>query len=291
MLGVWVAAARPATLWAAVAPVLIGAALAADARVFDWLTFVVILFAAMAIQIGVNFANDLADAAKGADTAARIGPRRAVSSGLVTPEAMRAAIVVAFGAASAGGVYLIDKGGWPVAVIGIVSIIAALGYTNGPVPYGYYGYGEAFVFVFFGLVATAGSRYVFDRTVPGAVWGPAVAMGLLATAILVANNIRDLDTDAVAGKRTLAVRLGRSATAWFYIICLFGAFASIPLAVLVGSSAPRTLVVLVAAPLAVPMTRTIRAATDGPALIGVLKQTARLQLVVALLIVAGILWV
>ena len=191
----WVLAARPATLPAGVAAVVVGSALAGADGVFRWDAFLVTLFAAIAIQIGVNYANDLADAQKGADTAARIGPTRAVAAGLLTPGQMKRGIVTMFGLAAVAGCYLVWLAGWVILAIGIVSIIAALGYTNGPVPYGYYGLGELFVFVFFGLVATAGTRYVYDRTAPADAWLSGVSMGLLAAAILVANNVRDIETD------------------------------------------------------------------------------------------------
>ncbi|NND02434.1 MAG: 1,4-dihydroxy-2-naphthoate octaprenyltransferase, partial [Acidimicrobiia bacterium] len=177
MLRAWILAARPATLWAAVAPVLVAGALATNDGVFEWVRFVVAMLGAIAIQIGVNFANDVADAAKGADTEARIGPTRAVASGLITSRQMWAGIVSAFGVAALCGIYLIAVAGWVIAVIGLASIAAALGYTNGPNPYGYRGYGEAFVFVFFGLVATVGARYVFDRTAPLDAWLAGIVMG------------------------------------------------------------------------------------------------------------------
>ena len=212
----WVLAARPATLPAGVAAVVVGSALAGADGVFRWDAFLVTLFAAIAIQVGVNYANDLADAEKGADTAARIGPTRAVASGLLTAGQMKRGIAVSFGLAAMAGVYLIWLAGWVILAVGIVSIIAALGYTNGPIPYGYYGLGEVFVFVFFGLVATVGTRYVFDRTAPADAWLSGVSMGFLAAAILVANNVRDIETDRTAGKRTLAVMLGRQAARWMY---------------------------------------------------------------------------
>ncbi|MGB5657281.1 MAG: 1,4-dihydroxy-2-naphthoate octaprenyltransferase, partial [Acidimicrobiia bacterium] len=176
----WVLAARPATLPAGVAAVVVGSALAAADGVFRWDAFAVTLFAAIAIQIGVNYANDLADAQKGADTEARIGPTRAVAAGLLTPGQMKRGIAVVFGLAAVAGVYLIWLAGGVILAIGIVSIIAALGYTNGPIPYGYYGLGEVFVFVFFGLVATVGTRYVYDRAAPADAWMSGVSMGLLA---------------------------------------------------------------------------------------------------------------
>lgn len=285
----WVLASRPATLPAAVAPVLVGSALAAVDDVFRLDAFVVILIAALAIQIGVNYANDLADAQRGADTDNRIGPQRAVASGLITPERMRVGVMAAFGVATLAGLYLIWLGGWVIAVIGVASIVAALAYTGGPFPYGYYGLGELFVFVFFGLAATVGTRYVYDRTAPSGAWWAGVAMGLLASAILVANNVRDEATDRTAGKRTLAVLLGGRANRLLYVAMISGAFASIAAAVVAGALPVWALLSMVAIPRAGLLCRTMLAGTSGPDLIGVLKGTARLQLVFAVLLVAGIL--
>lgn len=289
MLRAWTLAARPATLWAAVAPVLISGSLATRDGVFEPIRFLVAMVGAIAIQIGVNFANDVADAAKGADTDARIGPPRAVASGLLTSRQMWGGIMVAFGIAALCGVYLIAVAGWVIAVIGIASIAAALGYTNGPNPYGYRGLGEAFVFVFFGLVATVGSRYVFDRTAPLDAWLAGIVMGLLATAILLANNVRDIETDAASGKETLVVRVGRRGGVAIYNAALAGAFAVVILAVSSGWLPAWTLLSLVTIPLAVPLMRTLGSETTGPPLIGVLKGTARLQLLVGVLISAGVL--
>ncbi len=284
----WVLAARPATLGAAVAPILVGSALAVADDAFRLDAFMVMLFAALAIQVGVNFANDLADAQRGADTAARIGPTRAVAAGLISPRSMKRGIVAAFGSASIAGLYLIWLGGWPILVIGVASIIAALGYTNGPVPYGYRGLGEVFVFVFFGLVATVGSRYVFDRTVDVNAWVAAIPMGLLAAAILVANNLRDIDTDREAGKRTLAVMMGRRATYVFFGACVGGSFLVIAAAA-AGEALPRpTLLALIVAPVGAYLSRIAATETTGPPLIALLKGTARLQILVALLLAVGI---
>ncbi len=285
----WVLAARPATLPAGVAAVVVGSALAGADGVFAWDLFVVTLFAAVAIQIGVNFANDLADAQKGADTEARIGPTRAVASGLMTSGQMKRGIAVMFGLATLAGWYLIWRAGWVILVIGVVSIIAALGYTNGPVPYGYYGLGEVFVFVFFGVVATVGTRYVYDRSAPADAWWSAVAMGVLAAAILVANNVRDIDTDRDAGKRTLAVILGRTSARWLYAAMVMGAYAVIAVAVAASSLPAWALLTFASAPLAVSPVRTIFTQTEGPPLISVLKATARLQLVFAGLLAIGVL--
>jgi 1,4-dihydroxy-2-naphthoate polyprenyltransferase len=281
-------AARPATLSAAIGPVLIGAASAWRDDVFAFLPFVVVAFSALAIQVGVNFANDLADAQKGADTEARIGPQRAVASGVISTSDMRRGIIVVFGIAGLGGIYLVWYAGWPIFVIGVVSIVAALGYTNGPIPYGYYGLGEVFVFIFFGLVATAGTRYVFDRSVPASVWTGGVVMGLLAAAILEANNIRDIETDEVAGKRTIAVLLGRAGARRLYAGTVVLALVTIPFAAVVGWLPFMCLMAVVVAPLAIPLITTVYTQTTGPPLIGVLKGTAQLQLFVGLLLALGI---
>ena len=281
-------AARPATLSAAIGPVLIGSSSAWRDGVFALLPFLVVLFCALMIQIGVNFANDLADAQKGADTEARIGPTRAVASGIISEADMKRAIAIAFGAAAIGGLYLIWYAGWPILVIGSISIVAALGYTNGPIPYGYYGLGEAFVFVFFGLVATAGTRYVFSPSVPAAVWTGGVVMGLLAAAILEANNIRDIDTDRRAGKRTLAVVLGRPRARKLYAATVFGAFGVILIGSLVGWLPFMAMIALVVAPLTIPLVRTINTETEGPPLIEALKGTAQVQLFAGLLLALGI---
>jgi 1,4-dihydroxy-2-naphthoate octaprenyltransferase len=277
-------ASRPATLSAGVAAVLVGTAIAWHDGVFAFLPFLVVLFAVLAIQIGVNFANDLADALKGADTDSRIGPQRAVASGVISARDMKRGIAVAFGLAGLAGLYLIWYAGWPIFVIGIVSIIAALGYTNGPIPYGYYGLGELFVFIFFGLVATAGTRYVFSSPVPMSAWAGGVVMGLFASAILEANNIRDIDTDRIAGKHTLAVILGRRWARRLFATTIAGAFLWIIFSVAVGWFPPLALITLIVAPLGIPLVQTIFTETEGPPLIGVLKGTAQLQLFVALLL-------
>lgn len=288
-MNAWVLAARPATLPAGISAVVVGSALAGAGGVFAWDLFAVTLFAAIAIQIGVNFANDLADAQKGADTETRIGPTRAVAAGLLTPGQMKRGILVMFGLAALAGLYLIWMAGWLILTIGVISIIAALGYTNGPVPYGYYGLGEVFVFVFFGLVATVGTRYVYDRTAPADAWWAGVAMGLLAAAILVANNVRDIDTDREAGKRTLAVILGRNSARWLYAAMVVGAYAAVAGAVAVGVLPTWALLTVISLPLAIVPIRSIFTETAGPPLIAVLKATARLQLVFAALLAVGVL--
>lgn len=282
-------AGRPATLWAAVSPVLIGSALAHRDGVFAWDRFLAVLAAALLIQIGVNFANDLSDAVHGADDERRVGPPRAVADGMVTPTEMRRAIVIVFGLAVAIGVYLVAVAGPVILALGIVSIVAALGYTGGPVRYGYRALGEAFVFVFFGLVATVGTRYVYDRTAPLDAWVAGVVMGLLATAILVANNLRDLDTDAATGKHTLAVVLGRARTRTLYAVTLATPLPLVALAATTGWVPPWSALAVAALPLVVPLLRTVRSGAAGRDLIAVLVGTARAQLAVAVLFSIGAL--
>ena len=197
-------------------------------------------------------------------------------------------IAVAFDLAAVAGLYLIKLGGVWILVVGVASILAALGYTNGPVPYGYYGLGELFVFVFFGLVATAGTRYVFDRNLEAGVWPAGVAMGLLASAILLANNVRDVETDTAADKRTLAVILGRRFGVWLFAACIVGAGIAPAVGVVLGWLPGAALVAAATIPLGAPLIRTLHRERTGPALIGVLKGTARLQLVAAVLLVIGI---
>ncbi len=286
----WVLAARPPTLLAGISPVLVGTASAWRDGVFEAAPFVVVLISALAIQVGVNYANDLADAEKGADTHARIGPLRAVSSGLIRPSEMKLGIAAAFGIAAVGGVYLIWFAGWIIAAIGIISILAALGYTNGPVPYGYYGLGEVFVFIFFGLVATAGTRFVFDGTVPSEAWVGGVVMGLLAAAILEANNIRDIDTDRDARKRTVAVLIGRDNARTLFAATLMVAALTIAFGSLVGLLPSTCLIALVVTPLGIPLVQTVYSTTEGPELISVLKGTALLQLLTSLMLSLGIVF-
>ncbi len=286
-LSSWVLAARPPTLWAAVAPVLVGSALALRAEVFAWDAFVVILLAALLIQIGVNFANDVADGIRGTD-ADRIGPTRAVAAGLITPRQMWWGIAAVFGMAAIAGLYLIKLGGPWILVIGIASVVAALGYTNGPIPYGYYGLGELFVFVFFGLVATAGTRFVFDRTTEAGVWVGGISMGLLASAILLANNVRDIETDRSSGKRTLAVVFGRQFGVSLFAICIVGAALMPAIGVAAGWLPIGALLSIIGLPIGLPLVRKLHRKRTGPELIGVLKGTARLQIIVAVLLALGI---
>ena len=210
-LHIWLMAARPRTLPAAVAPVLVGTALAATEGTFKWLTFAAAMLGALFIQVGTNLSNDYSDARRGADTEDRLGPVRVTAGGLVPPRQVLVATYVAFGMAVLAGAYLIATAGWELLLVGAASILAGVLYTGGPRPYGYEGLGEVFVFLFFGVVAVTGSYFAQVEQLTWEAFVLAVPVGLLASAILVVNNVRDLETDRRAGKRTLAVRLGRHA--------------------------------------------------------------------------------
>jgi len=285
--GAWYLASRPHTLPAALAPVVVAAGLAIGDGVFRWGPLIATAIGALAIQVAANFTNDLSDARRGADNESRIGPQRAVASGLLSERAMSIGTWVAFGVAAAAGVYLIAIAGWVIVIVGVASILATLGYVGGPRPYGYRGLGELFVFVFFGLVATVVSRYVYDRAAPLDVWLLAIPMGFLVTAILVANNIRDIDTDRTAGKRTLAVLIGRDRTRTLFDVLVWGSFLLVGLFGIIGWTPPWTTLAVVTIPLAVPMTVTIHREVSGPPLIAVLKGVARLDLVFGVLVAIG----
>ncbi|NOY57117.1 MAG: 1,4-dihydroxy-2-naphthoate polyprenyltransferase [Actinobacteria bacterium] len=285
--GAWYLASRPHTLPAALAPVAVAAGLAIGDGAFRWGPLIATAIGALAIQVAANFTNDLSDARKGADNEDRIGPQRAVASGLLTERAMELGTWVAFAVATVAGVYLFAIAGWVIVIVGVASILATLGYVGGPKPYGYRGLGEVFVFVFFGLVATVVSRFVYDRAAPLDAWLLAIPMGFLVTAILVANNVRDIETDRSAGKRTLAVIMGRDRTRILFDVLVWGSFVLIGVFALAGWTPAWTALALVTAPLAIPLTGTIHRETSGPALIGVLKGVARLDLVFGILVAIG----
>ena len=290
-LHIWLMAARPRTLPAAVAPVLVGTALAATEGTFRVLTFVAAMLGALFIQVGTNLSNDYSDARRGADTEDRLGPVRVTAGGLVPPRQVLVATYVAFGLAVLAGAYLIATSGWELLLVGAASILAGVLYTGGPRPYGYEGLGEVFVFLFFGVVAVTGSYFAQVEDVTWEAFVLAVPVGLLASAILVVNNVRDLETDRRAGKRTLAVRLGRPRARTLYGVMVYGAFVCAPLPWLLGSDelSAWLLLPLLALPLAVPVVRTVRTRTDGPSLNGALAKTGLLQLVFCALLSAGIL--
>jgi 1,4-dihydroxy-2-naphthoate octaprenyltransferase len=277
----WVDAARPRTLPAAVAPVLVGSGLAAHDGVYRNDSFVLALLGALAIQIAANFANDVSDAGRGADTADRVGPTRMVATGRISPRAMWTGTALAVAVAAAAGVGLTLIAGWPIVVIGVASILAMLTYVGGPIPYGYRALGEVFVFVFFGLVATVGTRFAHGGSAPGAdAWVLGAVMGALAAAILVANNIRDIPTDERVGKRTLAVVLGRDAMRRFYAWLLYGSFAVIVVASAIRLTPVLTGLAIVWLPFAVRPISVVKTVDDPVRLIRVLGATARLQLLI-----------
>ena len=267
-LHIWLMAARPRTLPAAVAPVLVGTALAATEGTFRVLTFVAAMLGALFIQVGTNLSNDYSDARRGADTEDRLGPVRVTAGGLVPPRQVLVATYVAFGLAVLAGAYLIATAGWELLLIGVASILAGVLYTGGPRPYGYEGLGEVFVFLFFGVVAVTGSYFAQVERLEWEAFVLAVPVGLLASAILVVNNVRDLETDRRAGKRTLAVRLGRARARMLYAVMVYGAFVCAPLPWLLGSDelSAWLLLPLIALPLAVPVVRIVRSRSDGPSL-------------------------
>jgi 1,4-dihydroxy-2-naphthoate octaprenyltransferase len=286
-------AARPRTLPAAIAPVLVGTAAAiyahGDLR-RPW-AFVAALIGSIFIQIGTNLANDYSDAKRGADTVDRLGPVRVTSAGLVAPRSVLIATWIAFGVAVAAGIYLATVAGWVIIAVGVASIAAGVLYTGGPWPYGYAGLGEVFVFLFFGLVAVNGSYYVQLERLDWLPFALSVSIGCLVTAILVVNNIRDIDTDRRSGKRTLAVRIGRRPTRLVYVSLLLIAFF-VAIVSLLTTDAPWWSGLLVAA-VWVLMTRApwqaVARRTDGPALNKALAQTGALLGLFSLALCAGLI--
>jgi 1,4-dihydroxy-2-naphthoate octaprenyltransferase len=288
---IWVQAARPRTLPAAIAPVLVGTAAA-----WQWaghlprvLAFFVALIGSIFIQIGANLANDYSDARRGADTVDRLGPVRVTSAGLVTPQRVLRATWIAFAVAVACGIYLAIVAGWIILVVGVASIAAGVLYTGGPRPYGYAGLGEVFVFLFFGLVAVNGSYYVQLEELDALPLGLSIAVGFLATAILVVNNVRDIETDRRAGKMTSAVRVGRANAVNMYRLLVGGAFLILPFSIWAGESEWWPLLGLLAIPMAIKPVRVLETRTDGPALNKCLAATGALLGVYSLLVTIGLL--
>jgi 1,4-dihydroxy-2-naphthoate polyprenyltransferase len=286
---IWITAARVRTLPAAVAPVLVGTALAGYLHVFHPLRFAAALVGAIFIQVGTNLSNDYSDARRGADTEDRLGPVRVTAGGLVPPDRVLLATYLSFGVAIGAGIYLVTVAGWQLLVVGGASILAGVLYTGGPRPYGYEGLGELFVFLFFGIVAVAGSSFVQLRHLHWEAFALAVPVGLLASAILVVNNVRDIDTDRRAGKRTLAVRLGRDRARTLYALAVYLAYPLAPVTWWFGPLRAWTLLPLLTFPIAVGLVRTVRNRTDGPALNGALARTGQLQLAFCVLLSVGLL--
>ena len=283
----WWLAVRPATLPASAAPVLVGAGAAWSEGAFAAGPVLAALLGASLLQVGANFANDVFDFERGADTADRLGPQRATQQGWITPQQMKRAMWLAFGAATLTGLYLTYVAGWPVLALGLASIAAAYLYTGGPRPYGYLGLGDLAVFLFFGLGAVAGTYYVQALSVSRLALLASIPIGALATAILVVNNLRDIETDARAGKHTLAVRLGDRATRVYYFLLLLVAY-SVPLLLWWWNLADvQVLLPWLSLPIAVPLAARM-GHERGLALNGCLVRTARLEVVYGILFALGL---
>jgi 1,4-dihydroxy-2-naphthoate octaprenyltransferase len=290
---VWLLAARPATLPAAVVPVLVGtaAAIHEPPHAFSWTTFLATLVTALLIQIGTNFANDVFDFRKGADTAERLGPLRVTQSGLVTERQITIATSATFGLATILGLYLVTIGGWVIVVIGLACVLAGLAYTGGPWPFGYHGLGDLVCFLFFGVLAVLGTAYLQHPSAPLSPleWWATVPVGCLVTAILVVNNLRDIATDRLVGKRTLAVRLGEQGTRMEYLLLIAVAYL-----VLIGLGTARLVgfwwwLPLLTLPLGAWLVRYVWR-TDGRPLNMALKRTGQLHLAFGVLFAAA-LWI
>lgn len=281
----WVVGARPRTLPASVIPVAVGAAAARPIPTL-WGRLALCAVVALSLQVGANYSNDYADGVRGTDER-RVGPIRLVASGLATPSSVRMASIVAFGVAGVAGLWLAAVTSWWLLAIGAAALAAAWGYTGGPRPYGYEGLGEPFVFVFFGLVATAGTTYCLTHRVTALSLVAGAAMGFFSCALLNANNLRDIDGDTRANKRTAAVRLGRDRAGDLYVALLVAAFCCA-----VACSAWRlgAVATLVAAPLAVAPVRTVRGGAEGKRLLPVLVGTARVQVAAGIALAIGLWW-
>ena len=280
----WVGGTRPRTLPAAVVPVLIGSGVALGYGRFSWWRALLALVVALALQVGVNFANDYSDGIRGSDER-RVGPVRLVAAGLAPPRQVLLAALGFFLAAGVAGLALAAVTSWWLVAVGAACIAAAWFYTGGPKPYGYSGLGEVFVFLCFGVVAVAGTAYVQMKTLTWLGLAASVPAGLLACALLMVNNLRDIGTDTVAGKRTLAVMLGDARSRAGYVLTLLVPFG---VAALLAFFRPLTLLTALALPLARPAVRSVRAGASGPALIRALGQTGRLQLAFGIAFTIGL---
>lgn len=283
----WVLAIRPKTLAAGAVPVLVGTALAFGAGVGQWLPALAALIGALLIQIGTNLTNDYYDFKKGADTAERLGPTRVTQSGLIAPKTVLAAAMATFALAFCVGIYLVTVAGWPIVIIGLLSLLCGYAYTGGPYPLGYNGLGDVFVMVFFGFVAVAGTWYVQALTFSWVAVAAGIPVGALATALLVVNNLRDTQTDVKAGKRTLVVRFGVAAGRAEYALLLLASFVTPIGLYLAGSASLWVLLPLVTAPLAIGPARLVFR-ESGAVLNKALGGTARLVFVFGVLFALGL---
>ena len=287
-LQAWLLAIRPKTLPAAVSPVVVGTALAAREGALAPLPAVAALIGAILIQVGANLANDYFDYVKGADTPMRKGPVRAAQSGLISLANLRLGIAATFALTVVVGAYLVSVGGWPIVGIGFASLFSALVYTGGPYPIGYHGLGDLFVFMFFGVVGVCGTFYVQALSINPLTVAVSIPVGTLTVAILVINNLRDIETDRQTGKRTLAVAIGPDITRLEYVLLLVAAYMVPTLVWLLGDSSGWILLPWLSLPLAVHLAHSIYMNTQGPALNKTLAATARLDLVFCILLAAGL---
>lgn len=286
---VWLLAARPKTLGAGIAPVVVGTAMAVEAEAAYWPAALAALLGALLIQVATNYANDYFDFVKGTDTEDRIGPTRATQAGLVSPGAMRNAMIFAFALAMLPGVYIVYRGGWPYIAIGVLSILFGILYTAGPLPLGYIGLGDLFVLVFFGPVAVCGTYYVQALALNADVMIASLAPGLLSVSLLTVNNLRDIDEDRRGGKKTLAVRFGRTFARSEYLVCMVAAAAVVPMVLYARTGK----YYLPLAPLffmlrGAPTIHTVYKTTDGETLNDVLATTGKLLLLYS--VVFAIAW-
>jgi 1,4-dihydroxy-2-naphthoate octaprenyltransferase len=286
-LSAWVLAIRPATLTAAIVPVVVGTAVAVRCGTAHWLAAVAALIGGLLIQIGTNLVNDVDDYERGADTAERQGPTRVIQAGLLSPREVRFAAWLAFAAAALVGMYLCARGGWPIVLVGLASIASGLAYTGGPWPLGYNGLGDVFVFVFFGLVAVVTTFYVQAGFLTAAAFAAAIPVGALATAILVVNNVRDCDTDRAAGKHTLAVRLGQSAGRVEYVALVLLAYA-VPAVLWAQGAAGWILLPWATLPWAFGLARLMVTCQEGPRFNHALRSTARLHAAFGVMFAVGL---
>jgi len=286
-LKTWILAFRPKTLTAAIAPVMIGTAMAFGDGIGHWPSAIICLLAALSIQIGTNLANDYYDFKKGADTQDRIGPTRVTQSGLIKPEMVRLSFMIAFALSALCCYVLVQRAGWPIAVIGAISIISGIFYTAGPKPLGYIGLGDVFVLIFFGPVAVASTYYIQSFEMNLAVILAGFAPGLISTAILTVNNLRDIESDAKAGKRTLVVRFGREFAFKEYLFCLITA-SLLPVLIygLIEDHLPILLSAIIML-LAIPTISNVLTKTDGPTLNAALASTGKLLLIYSIIFSIG----
>ena len=285
----WKLAIRPRTLPAAAAGVIIGSAVAWRDGFFRLEAALACLFTALLLQIGSNLANDVFDFERGTDTPERLGPVRVTQAGLLTPSQVKYGMVIVFVLAALLGLYLAWLGGWPILLIGLAAILSAIAYTGGPFPLGYHGLGDLFVFIFFGLASVAGTYYVQAGFISTAAWWMTIPPGLIITAILVVNNLRDLENDRQAGKRTLAVILGEQATKKQYLICMMAAYLVMPLAASIGILPWYALLTWASLPMAIRSTRLVFT-TQGRPLNAALAGTGQVALLFSILFWIGLLF-